>query len=119
MKIFKYEYMRGTGPGGQHKNKTNSACRITHVPTGTSSYADERCQRHSKKKAMKFLIDKLKKIKKQELANKKKARRDKVIHERDIIRTYNYDRGTVKDHRTGKIASIKDVLDKGKIGLLK
>ena len=116
---LKIEYMRGTGPGGQHKNKTDSACRITHIPTGISSYVDERCQRHSYKLALKNLKDKLIQARKDKMALKKKNRRDTVIHERNIIRTYNYSRGTVTDHRTGKTASIKNILNKGKIDLLK
>ena len=116
---LKIEFMRGTGPGGQHKNKTDSACRITYIPSGISAYADERCQQHSKKQAMKNLIIRLAAIKEAKKAEIKKDRRNIAIHDHTIIRTYNYDRGTVKDHRTGKIASIKNVLDKGKIDLLK
>lgn len=47
----KVETMRGTGPGGQHRNKTDSAVRITHLPTGVSAYCDERSQAVSKRKA--------------------------------------------------------------------
>ena len=57
--------------------------------------------------------------KQEQIAAAKKARRDDAIRNEQTIRTYNFDRGTVKDHRTGKVASIKDVLGKGKIELLK
>ena len=115
---LKFEYMRGTGPGGQHRNKTDSACRITHIPTGISAYADERSQSHSKKQALSDLKNKLKNVKLAKRAKIKKERRDKAIKETKIIRTYNYDRGIVKDHRTKKTASLKNVLIKGRIDLI-
>ncbi len=118
MSDLKIEYMRGTGPGGQHRNKTESACRITHLPTGISAYADERSQHHSRKLAMKTLENRLKKAKEDKKAAAKKSRRDAAIHDRTIIRTYHFLRGTVKDHRNGKTASLKDVLEKGRIDLL-
>lgn len=115
---IKIETMRGTGPGGQHRNKTDSAVRITHIPTGLSAYADERSQSHSKKAAMAALVAAIENQRAAERAANKKARRDHAIHNTATIRTYNYDRGLVKDHRTGKTASIKDVLGKGKFELL-
>jgi peptide chain release factor 1 len=116
---LKIEFMRGKGPGGQHRNKTDSACRITHIPTGITSYADERSQHHSKRKAMSKLKMRISKNKNALVAQKKKARRDHVIHERNIIRTYNYKSQTVTDHRSKKTASLKEVLLKGKIELLR
>ena len=115
---LRIETMRGTGPGGQHRNKTDSACRITHIPTGVSAYADERSQKHSKRKAMSELVRKLRDQAKQERARQRKDRRDKAIQPARAIRTYDYSRGLVTDHRSGKSASIKDVLGKGKIELV-
>lgn len=115
---LKIETMRGQGPGGQHKNKTDSAVKITHIPSGLSAYADERSQRHSKKKALADLEQKLARRKADKLAAIKKERRDHVIHNTPIIRTYDYSRGIVKDHRTKKTASLKDVIKKGKFYLL-
>lgn len=116
---LKIEYMRGTGPGGQHRNKTSSACRITHIPTGISAYADERSQKHSKKKAMADLKQKLQDVVDEQRAARKKSRRDHLIHNMETIRTYDFKRSRVKDHRTKKEASLKDVLTKGKIELLR
>ena len=116
---LKIEYMRGTGPGGQHRNKTDSACRITHISTGISAYADERSQHHSRKKAMAELEQRLKDVKAEKLAKDKKATRDYAIHNTKRIRTYDFKSGIVTDHRTGKKASIKDVLEKGRIDLLR
>jgi peptide chain release factor 1 len=116
---LKIEYMRGTGPGGQHKNKTNSACKITHVPTGISAYCDERNQKTSYRNAMKELESRIKDAKAQVKADEKKARRDHAIHNTATIRTYDFKAGVVRDHRSGKTASLKEVLEKGKIDLLR
>ena len=113
------EYMRGTGPGGQNRNKIESACRITDLATGITAYADARTREVSFRMATEELETRIKKAKKDAAAAKKKARRDVAIHDHTVIRTYNYSRGTVLDHRSGKQATIKNVVEKGKIDLLK
>ena len=118
-KDCKIETMRGTGPGGQHRNKTDSAVRITHLPTGISAYCDERSQHQSMKKAWKDLEKKLRNIEDEKRAKEKKTRRDHAIHNTEIIRTYDYSRGIVKDHRSKKQASLKDIMEKGRIDLLR
>lgn len=117
-KDCRVEYMRGTGPGGQHRNKTESACRITHLPTGVTAYADERSQKHSKRLAWSELERRLDDMEEQRRADSKKARRDHAIHNTEIIRTYDFRSNRVKDHRTKKTASVKDVLVKGRIELV-
>lgn len=116
---LKIEYMRGQGPGGQHRNKTDSACRLTHIPTGIVAYADTRSQPQSYKKALRELERRIKEAKDVEKAAGKKARRDKAIQPQAAVRTYDYSRGVVTDHRSGKTASIKDVIKKGKLDKLK
>jgi peptide chain release factor 1 len=118
-KDLKIEYMRGQGPGGQHKNKTCSMVRITHLPTGISATVDGRDQHKNKRKAMKELKSRLEQLKQDALAEDKKAKRDKKIQERDIIRTYDFSRGLVTDHRTKKSGTIKQILRKGKLDLLR
>jgi protein subunit release factor A len=54
-----------------------------------------------------------------EQANSKKQRRDKAIHTNERVRTYDYSRGVVTDHRTGKVASLKDILEKGRLDKLR
>jgi peptide chain release factor 1 len=115
----KVETMRGTGPGGQHRNKTDSACRVTHIPTGVTAYCDERSQATSKRKAFKELRDRLKSMKEGQVAAEKKKRRDHAIHNTKTIRTYDFKSGVVKDHRSKKTASVKDILGKGRIELLR
>ncbi len=117
-KDLKIETMRGQGPGGQHRNKTDSACRITHIPTGITAYCDERSQQSSKRKAMKEIERRLAERKSEVLAADKKAQRDHAIHNTKTIRTYDFKKQTVKDHRTGETARLSDVLFKGRIELL-
>lgn len=118
-KDLKIEYTKGTGPGGQNKNKLETACRITHIPTGISAYANERKRKQSYRKAMATLKLRLAEAEEAERARNKKARRDHAIHNTTRIRTYDFKSGTVKDHRTGKVASLEDVLRKGKLDLLR
>ena len=118
LKDVVFETMRGQGPGGQHRNKTDSCVRATHIPTGISVIVDGRKQGQNKKKAIFLLEQKLDQFQRQKKAEVKKDRRDKAIHDTPIIRTYNYSRGVVKDHRTGKIASLKEVMQKGKFSQL-
>lgn len=55
-KDLEYEFMRASGPGGQHVNKTDSACWVTHIPTGISvKNAEERDQDRNKEKALEIL----------------------------------------------------------------
>ena len=117
-KDLKIETMRGQGKGGQHRNKTDSCVRITHIPTGINATVDGRHQGKNKKLAMKELYIRLQELKDNKKAQKKKHKRDIVIHERNIVRTYDYKKGIVYDHRTGKHASLKQIM-KGKLELLK
>lgn len=113
---LKFEYMRGTGPGGQHKNKTDSKVRITHIPTGTQASADERSQHRSKKMAMKELISRLEGIGDDRAAKARKDDRDRKIREAVRVRTYNKCRNEVTDHRSGLKRTFDDVLKRGNIG---
>ena len=117
-KDIKVETMRGQGPGGQHRNKTDSCVRITHIPTGISVTIDDRKQHQNKKRAFKLLEEKLEKLQQKKKAIDKKAKRDIKIKDSKYIRTYNYKSQTVKDHRTGKIAPLKKVLNEGMFELL-
>jgi peptide chain release factor 1 len=119
MKDISFEYTKGKGPGGQHRNKTCSAVRATHIPTGITAYVDGRDQHKNKRAAIKELEKRVKQAKHDARAAEKKAHRDHAIHNTETIRTYDFSRGEVKDHRTGKRASLKNILDKGKIDLLR
>lgn len=94
-------YTRGSGPGGQKKNKVETCVVITHVPTGLQ----ERCQdTRSRERNLNIAKERLnKKIKLEEdkkLQEKKNNRRIELIKTQKVIRTYNYNRNEVYDHRT-------------------
>lgn len=102
-KDLQIDTYRASGAGGQHVNKTDSAVRITHIPTGTIvAVQDERSQHKNKEKAMKILRSK---IYEKEMAQQETARaKDRKIQvgsgdRSERIRTYNFPQGRVSDHR--------------------
>lgn len=115
---LKIEYTKGTGAGGQHKNKTSSCVKITHIPTGITVMKDGRNQHRNKRMALRELEKRILTLKADKRAKNKKAVRDYKIHNTPTIRTYDYKRGIVKDHRSGKEAPLKEVLQKGRVDLL-
>jgi peptide chain release factor 1 len=93
---------RSSGAGGQHVNKTDSAVRITHLPTGVVVTSSEKSQHQNRAKAMKNLKAKLYDLQRNALdAERSQARKDQVGSgdRSERIRTYNYPQGRVSDHR--------------------
>ncbi|GMI66699.1 hypothetical protein like AT2G47020 [Hibiscus trionum] len=96
---------RSGGSGGQHANTTNSAVRVTHLPTGiTVSIQDERSQHMNKAKALKVLCAKLYEMERSRIHTSRSKLRSEQIGSGDRserIRTYNFPQGRVTDHRVG------------------
>ena len=115
-KDLKIDTFRSSGAGGQHINKTSSAIRITHLPTGTVvECQDERSQYKNKDKALKVLKSRLLKEKQDKQANEIAESRKSQVGTGDRserIRTYNYPQGRLTDHRIGlTLYKLEDILN--------
>jgi peptide chain release factor 1 len=113
---LRIDTFRASGAGGQHVNKTDSAIRITHLPTGlVAECQDDRSQHRNKAKAMAVLAARLRDKDKNERAAKEAAHRKSLIgsgDRSDRIRTYNFPQGRLTDHRINltlyKLGAIMD-----------
>jgi peptide chain release factor 1 len=100
---LRIDTFRASGAGGQHINKTDSAVRITHLPTGiVVECQDDRSQHKNKAQAMKVLAARIKDVQLREQQSKEAATRKSLIGSGDRserIRTYNFPQGRMTDHR--------------------
>jgi peptide chain release factor 1 len=100
---IRIDVYRASGAGGQHVNKTESAVRITHLPTGlVAECQDDRSQHRNKDRAMKVLATRIRDMRMREAQQKEAATRKSLVGSGDRserIRTYNFPQGRVTDHR--------------------
>ena len=121
-KDLEIETFRSSGPGGQHVNKTDSAIRIKHIPTGiVVTCQDEKSQLKNKTQAMKVLRARLYKMALEEERSKRAEQRRTQVSTGDRsakIRTYNFPQGRITDHRVPlTIYRLNEVLT-GELNLL-
>jgi peptide chain release factor 1 len=117
---FKVEWFSGTGSGGQHRNKHQNSCRLTHIPTGLEQISQTRSRTSSQATAMSNLIvalDGLATTQHNNVVSKDRKEQVGSGMRGDKIRTYRFQDNNVTDHLTGKSAPCDKVM-KGKFDLL-
>ena len=110
---LKIEWYSGTGAGGQHRNKHQNSCRITHIPTGILATAQCRSRENSLAEARKTIEERLDNLVKTSYNNTIASDRKQQVGSGmrgDKIRTYRFQDDVVKDHNSDKTASVKKVM---------
>ncbi len=119
---LRIDTFRASGAGGQHVNKTDSAIRILHIPTGVVvECQDERSQHKNRAKAMALLASKLQAAEEEKAASEQSEARRSLVGSGDRserIRTYNYPQGRVTDHRINLTLYKLDEIVQGDLDVL-
>ena len=113
---LRVDTFRASGAGGQHVNKTDSAIRLTHIPTGiVVECQDQRSQHKNKAQAMKLLQSRITNIEKDKQESEQSEARKLQVGSGDRsqrIRTYNYSQGRITDHRINlTLYKLQEVMD--------
>lgn len=107
------EWYSGTGAGGQHRNKHQNSCRITHLPTGTVATAQTRSRQSSLQLAREDVYNRLQAAQSSSAARSTAVERKQQVGSGmrgDKVRTYRFSDDIVTDHNTGKKASVRKVM---------
>jgi len=102
---------KGSGPGGQHRNKVNSCVIVQHIPTGITVKADMRSQSRSKSIALSLLAQKIVQIQQNQINTERNGSRKNQVGlgmRGDKIRTYRTQENRIVDHRSGKVWDLKE-----------
>lgn len=122
MNEVEVETTGGHGPGGQHQNKTESAVRAKHVPTGITVFINGRKQHQNRREALRILATKVAEVQQEQVdvAYHKERKSQLGGGGRSAkIRTYNFLKGRAVDHRLNvKCGKVEDIIDKGRFDLL-
>lgn len=117
---LKIEWYSGTGKGGQHRNKHQNSCRITHIPTGIIATAQCRSRQNSYDEALSTIQERVDKQQNNQYNNTISSDRKLQVGSGmrgDKIRTYRFQDDSVQDHLTGKRATCSQIF-KGNLDLL-
>lgn len=104
---------RGSGPGGQHRNKTDTCVVLTHIPSGISVRCDSKSQKQNKRDALRILKERLVEEKSNKQSRKRNKKRQIQVGtgmRGDKVRTIRCQDDTVKCHQTGKKMRLKKYL---------
>ena len=110
---LRIEWYSGTGAGGQHRNKHQNSCRITHIPTGTVVTAQTRSRQSSLAQALQTVQETVNNLAKSSYNSSIASDRKQQVGSGmrgDKIRTYRFQDDVVKDHITDNTASVKKVM---------
>ena len=108
---LKFETYRGSGPGGQHRNTSDTAVRVTHIPTGIQACSEIKSQHRNKVLALSALKARLAQRTTRTAAKKRNKKRKRQVGtgmRSDKIRTIAFQRGRVENHLNGKRMKIRD-----------
>lgn len=111
---LRVEWYSGSGAGGQHRNKTQNSCRITHLPSGQVATAQTRSRKNSYALALEAITQRVLSshaaVQRREEATSRKEQVGSGMRG-DKIRTYRFQDDMVKDHVSGKSATCKKILE--------
>lgn len=111
---FKVEWYSGSGAGGQHRNKHQNSCRITHLPSGVVATAQTRSRHSSLQLAKEDILNRLNQFQRQQVHDTMSIDRKQQVgsgQRGDKVRTYRFQDNIVKDHRTERQAPADQVLN--------